>query len=104
MAVDHAIGDVRFQIRHSAYRHRNLHALVGCRHPKRRRPAAADAGHREALRINIWPADEIIDPAHAVPRLDTRRRISPRMPPPAAQVERAVVKRRDLAKLQRIDD
>ena len=53
VAVDHAVGDVRFQVGHAADRHGDLHPLVGRGDPERRRPAAADAGDGDPLRIDV---------------------------------------------------
>src|SRR5207253_4882609 len=83
VAVDDLVLDVALQVAHAADRHGTLDALVRGGDPERRRPAAGDARHRDAVRVHLGPADEVVDAAHAVPALDPRRRVAGRVPPPA---------------------
>src|SRR5262249_35094494 len=82
---------------------------------------AGDARHRDALRVHLGPADQVVDAAHAVPALDPRRREAGHAPPPAAldrglaldavraevpgrRAVGAVVHAGDLAQLERVED
>ena len=103
VAVDDSIRHIGLQVRHAADRHRRLHPFIRRRDPKRGRPAAADAGHSDPLRIHIRTADQIVDPANAVPAFDTGGRVAARQPPPAPFAIGAVMNAGDLPKLQRIN-
>ncbi len=104
VSVDDAIGDIGRQIGHAADGDRDLRALVGRRDPERGGSPAADAGHGEALRVHVRAAEQVIDTADSVEALDTGRRVTSRMPPPAALAVRAMVNGRNFAQLQSVED
>src|SRR5207248_2780146 len=85
-------------------RHGTLHPLVGGGDPDRRGAAAGDAGDGDPLRVDVGPADQVVDAADAVPALDARRRVAARLPPPATLAVGAVVDAGDLPQLQGVDD
>src|SRR5262249_20956657 len=92
------------QVAHAADGHSTLDPLVGSGDPDRRGTAAGDAGDGDAVGVDVGTTHEIVDATDAVPALDAGRRVTERLPPPAAVAISAVVNARDLAELQRVDD
>src|SRR5207244_9007537 len=67
-------------------------------------PAAGNARHRQALRIHVGPAHQVVESPDAVPALDPCWRVTCRLPPPAAFAVGAVMDAGNLAELQCVDD
>src|SRR5262249_26977352 len=62
-----ARGEEALQRRDVARRRRADDALVQRRDVRRQRAPAGDAGAAETLRIDLWPAGEIVEGANAIP-------------------------------------
>ena len=77
---------------------------VGRGDPERGGAAAADARDSNPSRIDVGPADKIVDAANAVEAFHAGGRVAPRVPPPAALVVGAVMRRGDFAQFQRVED
>ena len=102
--VDDLVFDVAFQVAHAADGDGTFDAIVGRGDPDGGRPAAGDAGHADALGIDVGPAHEIIDGPDAVPTLNAGGRVAAGLPPPTALAISAVMDSRDFAELQRVND
>ena len=104
VAVDDLVVHVGLQVADAADGRCTGHAVVGRGDPVGRGAAARDAGDTDPGRVDVRPREQVVDRADAIPALDTRGRVAKRLPPPAAQIIRAVMNTRDLAHLQRIDE
>ena len=82
--LDGAVHDVIVQRRDARGRRGDLHAIIERRDVPRIRAAAAAPRHADALRIHIGPRHEVVESADAEPRLDPRRSVAARKPPPAS--------------------
>src|SRR5207249_4644623 len=66
--------------------------------------AAAAAGDADFRRIDFGAAAQIVDGANRIPRLDARRRIAARHPPPHLLAIQTVMNPLDFAELERVEN
>ena len=100
VAVDDPIRHIGEQVGHATDRRRRFHPFIHRRDPKRGRPAAADPGHADPLRVHLGTTGQIVDAPNAVPALDAGGSVAARKPPPAAFAIGAMMHAGDFAQLQ----
>src|SRR4029077_10922111 len=104
VAVDDFVPDIILEIAHAADGHGHFDAFVRSRDPERRRTTARDARNRQAFRIHLGTALEVIEGANSIPTFDTGGGVTAGLPPPTILAIRAVMNRGYLAQLKGVDD